>query len=417
MRGYRSITAAVMAAPLAIAAPAWAKPGDPVIVSDDLTIDPIVEAKLRYEAVDQPATDADALTVRLHAGAQFISHRLSFLAEAEGTLAIVDRYNAFPFVVGSGQRRPQFSTVADPETVELNRLQIQYRDAAVSLTVGRQRVIIDDQRWVGNSGWRQNEQTFDAARGEVKLGAVSLDGTYAINQRTIYGIDGAERQGYDGDFVFAGAGAKIGPVSVKLFAYLLDYDESIVFANSSVTLGGRVTTALPLAPGVKLGLTGSYARQSDYGRNPVDYAADYIAGEAALGFKGFTATVGWESLGSDAAAASGAGRAVQTPMATLHKFNGWADIFLTTPNRGLHDLYLGAAYKLDGVKALPGLNAAVVWHRFDSATGNLRYGDEWDASLGFKLGQVAVLGKYAAYTAKGFGVDTNKLWLQLELGY
>ena len=122
-------------------------------------------------------------------------------------------------------------------------------------------------------------------------------------------------------------------------------------------------------------------------------------------------TAGYELLGSDS------GRAVQTPMATLHKFNGWADLFLTTPNGGLEDIYGGIAYKFDGVKALPGLNAAVTYHRFSSDAGSVRFGDEWDASLGFKLGRVGLLAKYADYSAKGFGVDTRKLWLQAEFAF
>ena len=409
--------AAALIAPLAIAQPAAATPGDPVKVSDGLTIDPIIDGRLRYEAVNQNATVADALTMRLRAGAEFKMHNLSLLAEAEGTLGIVNDYNAFPFAVASRQRRPQYSTVADPMNVELNRLQLQYRGKAATVTLGRQRINLDDQRWVGAGAWRQNEQTFDAVRAEAKFGPVALDGAYVVSQRTIYGIDAGPRQSYDGDSYFAGASAKIGPVNAKGFAYVLDYDESVVFANSSVTLGGRVTAALPLSSDVSVNLAASFARQSDHGRNPVEYSADYGALEAALTAYGFTVTVGWESLGSDANAAGGASRAVQTPMATLHKFNGWADIFLTTPNKGLRDLYFGGAYKFDKVKALPGLNAAVVWHRFDSDVGGTRYGEEWDGSLGFKLGRYAILGKYANYDAKGFGLDTEKLWLQVEMGY
>ena len=127
---------------------------------------------------------------------------------------------------------------------------------------------------------------------------------------------------------------------------------------------------------------------------------------------------GYELLGGDARA----GKSFQTPMATLHKFNGWADLFLTTPQTraygGLQDWYGGLAYRFDGVKALPGLNAAVTYHRFDSDYGNVRYGDEWDASMGFKLTKhMNVLAKYADYSAKGFGVDTRKFWLQLEVAY
>ena len=322
--------------------------------------------------------------------------------------------------------------VADPETVELNRLQIQYKSKAATLTVGRQRINLDDQRWVGTVLWRQNEQTYDAVRGELTLGPVGLDATYAISQRTIFGIDAGRavdfapgagpRQDYDGDFVLLNATSKLGPINLRAFAYLLDYDPAFFVANSSQTYGGKATASFKLAPKVKLNLMGSYARQSDHGSNPVDYSADYIAGEAGLGIGKLMLTAGYEELGSDAAAAAGASRAVQTPMATLHKFNGWADLFLTTPAKGLRDYYVGAAYKFDGIKVLPGLNAAVTWHTFDSDVGGLDYGDEWNASLGFKVGRVAFLAKYANYQRHGAAdfagdVDTEKFWLQAEVSF
>lgn len=428
-------TAAALAVPVAVAHPALAAPkfGDAVPIGEGLSLDPIIDARVRWEHVDQPTTDADAITLRLRAGAELKSTiGLAFLAEAEGTKAIGDDYNAFPFAVANGQRRPAFSVVPDAETIELNRLQLQYKTEAASLTLGRQRINLDDQRWVGSVLWRQNEQTFDAIRAEAKLGPVSLDATWSISQRTIFGMDAGDasdfapnagpRQHYDGDFVFLGAAAKFGPVQAKAFAYMLDYDAAFLFANSSQSYGVRATASLPLAPKLKLNLTGSYAVQRDYGRNPVDYSADYILAEAGLGYHALTLTAGFEKLGSDATAAGGAGRALQTPMATLHKFNGWADMFLTTPNKGLRDLYVGAAYKFDGVKALPGLNAAVTWHSYDSDVGSLDYGDEWNASAGFRLGAVGLLAKYARYRGHGAAdftndVDTEKFWLQLELAF
>lgn len=431
------LTATALAAPLGFAHPATAAPapsfGSPVKVGEGLTIDPILDARIRWESVDQPTTDADAVTVRLRSGAE-LKHAsgLSLLVEGEATLALGTRYNAFPFATASDQRRPRFSTVPDAETVEINRLQLQYKGKAATLTVGRQRINLDDQRWVGSVLWRQNEQTFDAVRGEAKLGPVSLDATYARSQRTIYGSDAGyvrdfapglgQRQHFDGDFVFLGAAAKLGPGSLKTFAYLLDYDPVFFRANSSQTYGARWTGAVPLARAVKLNLTASYARQSDYGSNPVGYSADYIAAEGGLTFKAFTVLAGYEELGSDADAAGGAGRALQTPLATLHKFNGWADVFLTTPAKGLRDRYLGALWKAEGVRALAGLNAIVTWHEFDSDEGHLDYGDEWDASLGFKLGAVALLAKYASYRRHGAAnfaadADTEKFWLQAEVSF
>lgn len=414
----RSIIAvAALAAPIALAQPALAKAGDPIPLGNGVTFDPIVEGRLRYEHVDQPTLDADAVTMRIRAGGELKMGSLSLLAEGEGTLALVDDYNAFPFAIANGQRRTGYSVVPDPMNIDLNRIQAQYRFKTATFTIGRQRINLDDQRWVGSVAWRQNEQTFDAVRGEAKVGPVMLDGTYAISQRTIFGIDAGPRQAFDGTFFFAGAAVKAGPVAVKGFAYLLDYDEAIVFANSSQTYGFRAVAGFPLAPKTKLNITASYARQSAYGSAPVKYEADYLAGEAGIDYKGLTVLAGYEKLGSDAGAAGGASRAVQTPLATLHKFNGWADVFLTTPNKGLEDIYAGVAYKFDGLKQLPGLNAAVTYHTYNSDVGGIDYGDEWNASLGFRLGQFAVLAKYAKYNADRFGTDTEKFWLQAEFKY
>lgn len=157
-------------------------------------------------------------------------------------------------------------------------------------------------------------------------------------------------------------------------------------------------------------LRASYARQSDHGDNPFDYAADYWSFEGGTRLAGFDLAAGWE-LGSDH------GRAVQTPMATLHKFNGWADLFLTTPPAGLEDAYVTIGRKFEQVKLVRGLNATIAFHQFDSAAGDVEYGTEWDASLGFRLGKASMLLKYADYDSKDFGTDTRKLWLQAEWAF
>ncbi|HET9460225.1 MAG TPA: alginate export family protein [Sphingomicrobium sp.] len=401
-----SLVSLAAASPALAAEPA--KSGDP----GGFTIKPLIDTRLRYESVDQGALDADALTLRVRAGAEAKFGPFSLIAEGEGTVAAVNDYNAFPFPLpGNRQWRPQYAVVADPENLELNRLQLQYKSRNATATLGRQRINLDDQRWVGSVGWRQNEQTFDAVRGEAKLGPVALDLTYAIAQRTIFGEYAGPRTHLDGDFVFAGIGSKLGPVDGKLFSYLLDYDEAFFLANSSQTYGGFLAASLPLGPKLKLALRASYARQSDYARNPFDYAADYWSFDAATTLAGFNLAAGWEKLGSDN------GRAVQTPMATLHKFNGWADLFLTTPPAGLEDAWVTIGRKFDGVKLLPGLNANLTFHQFDSAVGDVEYGTEWDASLGFKIRKVGILLKYADYSARGFGADTRKLWLQAEWAF
>lgn len=404
-RNRHWIWAAAVIAGLLVASPAIAQAQ--TADTRRLQIDPILEARLRYESVEQGSLDADAVTLRLRAGAEAKLGKFSLLAEGEGTFAPLDNYNAFPFAIDDNQRRTKYAVISDPENIEVNRLQLQYKSKNTTITLGRQRINLDDQRWVGSVGWRQNEQTFDAIRGEAKVGAVSADLAYAIGQRTIFGEDAGSRTDLDGDFILVGVGAKLGPIQGKIFSYLVDYDEAFALSNSSQTYGAFVSGEFPVGK-AKLTARASYARQSDYRANPFDYAADYWSFEGGAKLSGFTVLAGWEQLGSDNS------RSVQTPLATLHKFNGWADVFLTTPPAGLEDAYLSVAKSFDGVKLLPGLNANITFHQFDSAKGDVEYGTEWNASAGFKIGKVGVLLKYASYDARDFGIDTDKLWLQME---
>jgi hypothetical protein len=392
-------------------------------VARDVTFKPTVEVRLRYESVeqDEPAPlskdrDSDALTMRVRAGGEVSTGHLSMLGEVEGTLAIAGRYNAFPFPSTSDQRRPDYPTIADPENIDLNRLQLQYNTSGFVATIGRQRINLDDQRFVGGAAWRQNEQTYDAVRVEAKVGPVQLDGSYAIAQRTIYGIEARARQSYGGDFIFLNAGVKQGPIALKGFAYLLDYDESVVFANSSQTYGVRAVVALPLGPRAKMGLIGSYAHQSAYGLNPNAYAADYVLLEGTFDYARFKVTGGYELLGSDGRA----NFAFQTPLATLHRFNGWADKFLTTPTTGLQDMYAGIGYGLPKLGNLGPLVAGFTYHRFYSDRANIFYGDEYDMQVTLKVNKrMSALIKYADYRRNGIAsytgdADTQKFWGQID---
>jgi hypothetical protein len=396
-----------LGAALVAAVPASAQDLLPAMpLGDGIMLDPIVAVRLRYEMVDQGnlPNSADAVTLRVRAGAELKGDGFFLLGEAEGTLAIVDDYN--DTLPGNGIE--PFPIVSDPENLEINRLQVGYMKNGNGVTLGRQRIVLDNGRFVGNGGWRQNEQTFDAVRGQAKLGVVVLDATYSNSQRTVFGVD-SPNEHFDGDLVFLNGGIDLPKIDARAFAYVIDYDTRLAF--SSQTYGAWLSGELAIpAVGKLTGLAG-VATQSDYGANPVSYSAEYLNAQLGLAVSGFTLTAGYEELGSDGGVA-----AFQTPLATLHAFNGWADLFLTTPANGLRDYY-GGISKTFAVAALPGLKAEIVYHEFDSDFGGIDYGSEWDASLGVKLGPVALLAKYASYDASGFAVDTEKFWLQAEVAF
>jgi hypothetical protein len=402
----KSVALGIAASALALAVPAMAAPGDPLELGEGITFDPILSLRARFEGAEQAnlPDNAKALTVRARLGAEVTIAGLSLLAEGEGTAALVNDYND---TLPRNGVEP-FPVVPDPETLELNRLQASFIRDGTGVTVGRQRIIHDNSRFVGNVGWRQNEQTFDAVRGQGKFGPVVLDATYSISQRTVFGAH-SPNEHFDGELVLLNGGIDLAVVDAKAFAYLLDYDTRAAF--SSQTYGILASAEIPVPALGKLTAMASYATQRDYGANPVAYQAPYYNAQLGAGVLGFALTAGYEELGSDDGVA-----AFQTPLATLHAFNGWADLFLTTPPEGLRDYYAGISRPI-GVPLLSGMRAEVVHHHFQSDIGGLDYGTEWNAALTFRIGTVALLAKYANYQAQDFGVDTEKFWLQAELNF
>ena len=123
----------------------------------------ILDARYRYEHVDQDNTldHANAQTLRTRVGFQTGKwYGLSGLIEADNTSRIGDAsYNN----TRNGQRN--YSVVADPDGSEINQALLRYDFAQGNLVVGRQRINLDNQRFVGGVAWRQNEQTYDGLLG------------------------------------------------------------------------------------------------------------------------------------------------------------------------------------------------------------------------------------------------------------
>ena len=391
------------AACVAVAGPACAQ---------TITLKPVAEARVRYENVDQDgiAKKADALTLRVRGGVQANSGPLSATVVAQGTLAAIDDY--YDGLNGVANR----PIVADPENIALYIAQLQYKTKALTLTAGRQKLVLDDERFVGNVGFRDNAQTFDAVRAELTpLPKLKLDVAYAWSVRSIWGIDGrgARQQAIAGDNVLANL-SYVTPVGTLTgFAYLVDQDEAAVqnYRMSSQTYGVRLAGARPLSKAVKASWQLSYARQSDYHRNPNDYSADYWLADATLEVKGWKLNGGYEVLGASSGFAL---TSFETPLGTNFKFQGWADKFLVTPPNGVRDLYVGGGYGLKELGPFKAVSFQAAWHRFESDRLSQHYGNEIDLLASAKWRKTAISVRYAHYDAKSFATDTDKLWLQLD---
>lgn len=379
--------------------------------AQDVRLKPLIDARLRWEEVEQADLPraAQAVTARVRSGIAADTGPFQLLVESEATLALVERYNSGT----NGLTR--YPLVIDPQNIELNRAQFRYGTHDLVATAGRQLIELADQRFVGSANWRQNQQTYDAVRAQLgNPRTVFVDLTYAREVRTVNGIDGAgaRPQAIGGDNVFALAGTATPLGTVTGFAYLIDQDAAAIqgFRLESLTYGVRLAGTQRVG---RIGLTyvASWARQSDAHRNPNDYAATYWLAEAGATAGVLAIAAGHEVLGADD------GRpltSVQTPLASVFKFQGWAGKFATTPPNGVRDLYGNAAlnWKHAGPFATAGL--AATFHRFRSDRLDQHYGTEWDLLAIVRQRRATVSARYARYRADTFATDTDKAWLEVD---
>lgn len=398
----------VSAALLAAAGPACAQ---------DIELKPLADLRVRYEDVDQDGLpkDAHALTFRLRGGLEAEWGHWSALAEGEGTLAAVNHY--YDGLQGSAALRP---LVADPQTIGLYRAQLQYKNDGIIVTAGRQRIALDDERFVGAVNFRDNGQTFDAVRIEATpIQGIKADVSYAWSVHTIWGIDGdgVRQPSISGNNVLADLSYATPIGTLTGFAYLVDQDEFVVqkYALSSQTYGARFAGAHAFTKRVKLSYQASYATQSDYHRNPNSYRADYYLVDGTLDVALLRLNAGYEVLGAAHGHEGGTAlTSFQTPLATGFKFQGWADKFLTTPPNGVRDLYGSAGLGWKQVGPAKAVLLQAIYHRFTSDRLGQHYGNEWDALASAKLGMTTVSVRYADYHADALFTDTRKVWLQLD---
>ncbi|MEO1041725.1 MAG: hypothetical protein AAFX52_05505 [Pseudomonadota bacterium] len=366
---------------------------------------PIFQYRLRYETVNQEefAQNADALTSRIRAGFETGAWKnTKFLIDFDHIEAHVTDFNS------TINGNTGFPVVPDPEVTELNRFQLTNTsiDDTV-ITLGRQRIIHDDARFIGNVGWRQNEQTFDGLRIVNKsVEGLTIDATYVDQVNRIFGDDSPVGT-WESESVLIDVDYKLpiesAAVTVSGYSYLLDFGDDAP-AASSQTYGFQVLAKKGLFSG-----KARYAVQSEYGEQPVDYNADYLNLEGTVAKSGFAGSIGYEVLGSDDGV-----KAFSTPLATLHKFNGFADLFLGTPANGLEDFYGTVSYTTKNVGPAKLVKAFATYHEFSSDVGDVDFGNEFNAVLVAKFGRTSVLFKYADYKAEQFSGDRAKFWAQID---
>jgi len=392
--------------------------GGSVFAADDLK-DALIsghlglDARLRFEDVDQEnkPKNAIATTLRARIGYETASYfGLSALAE-------------FDIVQHLGPKRfndttnglVDYPTIPDPDMATLNRLQIAYaaRLAAnpdappdLKITVGRQRIIFGDARFIGNAGWRQHEQTFDAVwLSDSSLPDLTLNYAYIEHVNRMFGphspVGSFNSNSHLFELIYGGLSPNL---NLEGYAYLLDLHEAPTL--STATYGVRATGSFELGSQLKAQLNGAYAWQTDYARNPLPIELSYDLVEAGLQHDDVSVLVGREMLEGNGTIG------FQTPLASPHLFQGWAEVFVTKPPDGLIDWYVKGSAGLPPLARIGKLTASLIYHDFAAEHVRTSLGSEWDASLESRLDEHISYGTaFAAYAGGGGLPDKNVFWL------
>lgn len=360
------------------------------------------DLNLRYENVDQDNTldDASALTLRTRLGFQTGTlNGFSFTGEVEDSRIVMGQGD---YTVGpTGYNVGEYSVIADPETTEVDQAFVQYKQDSLTLKAGRQVIALDNHRFIGHVGWRQDRQTFDGVSAKYVIND-NIDVFYAyLTQRNRIFAEAADIDSKD-HLINANFTTQMGKFTG--YAYLLEVDSET--ANSLDTYGIRYSGKYS-SESVAWQYGGEFATQSSStggGEGASDFDANYLNGFLAATVSGVTAKINYEMLGSDNGVYG-----FSTPLATLHKFNGWTDQFLATPAQGLVD----TTFSLNG----SGLGGKwlLAYHNFsadESTEGVDDLGSEVDIQYTTTLMEKVKVGvKYGRYMADDINVDADKFWL------
>ena len=360
------------------ASPIFCKDGDTL---GDALFYGIPTAELRlgfeYSSTNDDTSPARGLSLRARVGYRTDDYLdTNVFVQFQSQVNLVEEFS-FPNGRGGDPKR---DLIADPDGERVHQAYLEYNGLEnVRLRLGRQEIILDDARLIGNVDWRQNGQSFDALSlvfqplpeltfygavvnqvNTVTLTHEDLEHLILLNGR--YNLEETH------DFV--------------LYTYLLGHEDD---ERDSATYGMQLTGLC----GDLIKYDVSYAWQGDY-QGGDDHAGEMV--NAFLGFVfdrvnfglGYSRISGIEKKAGDIVE----DKPFDTLFGTAHNFNGWADQFIDTNGGnlpgGLEDVYFQIGTELMQTSFLLRV------HLFDtteSETGihDNQYGEELDFDISREL--------------------------------
>jgi hypothetical protein len=265
--------------------------------------------------------------------------------------------------------------------VEVNQAYAQYmfseNQFKTTVKYGRQVIALANERIIGPVGWRQDQQTFDGVSmlttpyserdRQLDVGYAYLTRVNRIfpdnsNTAPFQGRLDMSSHLVHADFSQRDLG------SAGIYGLFLDYDSLSVAAQSSSTIGVRVAGPYKVSDALSLIYAGEIATQSDYGNNPNNYRANFLQVDAGVEWREWSSFYRYSLMEG-----SSATDRFITPLATVHAFDGWADLFVVTPVNGLKTHELAVEWS---PLAIEGLTLTAMGLSYFAESTSEHYGDE-----------------------------------------
>lgn len=358
--------------------------------------------RLRNEQLNpQNGPTVEATTLKLRADAKHqINHSLSAFFQLDHVQPLFNK------VPNDGVTNAGGPAIVDPKGTEVNQFHLTYQLEDINFLLGRQSITHGEQRFIGDLGFRQNDQTYDGLRVQTRFAEnVSIDYSYITQVNRIFGDD-AGRTLSRADIRHNNLSGQRPAVQYgdhKIEGHILhsefSYFEYISLSTTAIAVHNVDVAAfsnrsLHLKADFKrkhkrVRWFGSLAyawqkKQQSQNKMGIDYW------QTELGAK-----IGqWQISGRYEYFGENGDEAFITPLATLHKFQGWTDQFINTPRQGLIDQSLRLfwrkrPYSID-----------IRYHDFKSVKGSTTIGDELNADFVFKVKRKHELKlRYAVFNA------------------
>ncbi len=371
---------------------------------------------LRYETVEQDGFQANGINkldtangifLRSLVGWQTAPYKnLSFTAQITDVHQFNDNHNDRRGNV-SESGKGNYPNIVDPSFTDINQLFVDWTGIKnTNVRLGRQVVNLDNVRFVGDIAFRLNTQVFDG----ISVLNKSLPNTeiFASHFAQVRQINTQLRQG---NIDLLNAKYRISPSeSLVGYGYFLDVEnlsqnlgnplaagtaaqggnglggsqdvnKAFTTDQSNKTIGVRLDGAHAINPDWKGVYTAEFAKQTDYAGGSPEIDAHYYKLGGGASYAGWTVRLDREKLSSNDGKYG-----FQTPLGTNHLFQGWADVFLTTPRQGLEDTFLTVTGKIEKVSVYAAYHTFRSDEKFQSI-GKLgdQYGTEFNARLAYPV--------------------------------